>query len=481
LNADGSADTDGSIVSWEWDFGSGFGDYTATQGAANHTFALAGEHQATLRVTDELGASATDTVAINVEEQQSGWTHSYGLALGDEALATVVDAAGNVYLAGRHAMPSGGATQRGLLLSKFSAAGALLWAKTFAATGASSFVDTSVNGMALDPVNGGVVVLSTSNALGVGSLDFVLTKINPNGMTLWSKSWGGSGSETASALSIDGAGFIYACGTSAGFGGGTEVAVVKFSPTGSLFWQRLWGSAGSEAAHDVLADADSVYVLASASDLGPSRSDPVLLRYSANGTFQWSKGYSGDVAVRSLARDGSALLLAGNTHNGDATLPGSLLAARLDSAGNLLWSTAWGSGQMQGRDVAVSPKGIHVSGTAGVDGVDRAVVARFRTDGTFGAARQWNAAVGGANGNGLAVDATGGVQLAGSAASAAGAYSAAAGAPVAAPLTPFTPAGLSRAPMGASTFAFGLEEPAMGVLDTGGGGSDMLALQGFQQ
>ncbi len=58
-----SKDNDGSIVSWNWDFGDG----TSTQGmVAEHVYTKAGVFTATLTVTDNQGATASDSVMIEV-------------------------------------------------------------------------------------------------------------------------------------------------------------------------------------------------------------------------------------------------------------------------------------------------------------------------------------------------------------------------------------------------------------------------------
>ena len=58
-----SRDNDGSIVSWHWDFGDG----TSTQGVtADHVYERAGIYTATLTVTDNLGATGSDSVVIEV-------------------------------------------------------------------------------------------------------------------------------------------------------------------------------------------------------------------------------------------------------------------------------------------------------------------------------------------------------------------------------------------------------------------------------
>ena len=63
FDASNSSDSDGTIVSYEWDFGdgtSGVGQQIA------HTYTISGNHTATLTVTDNEGGQATDTHVIRV-------------------------------------------------------------------------------------------------------------------------------------------------------------------------------------------------------------------------------------------------------------------------------------------------------------------------------------------------------------------------------------------------------------------------------
>ena len=64
FSSEGSVDNDGSIASYNWDFGDG----TATSSSANpsHTYATEGTFSATLTVTDNEGGTDVKSVSINV-------------------------------------------------------------------------------------------------------------------------------------------------------------------------------------------------------------------------------------------------------------------------------------------------------------------------------------------------------------------------------------------------------------------------------
>lgn len=69
FDASGSSDPDGSIASYEWDFGDGS---TATGQTVTHTFNTDDRYTVTLTVTDDAGATATDTTTVTVGGGGSG-------------------------------------------------------------------------------------------------------------------------------------------------------------------------------------------------------------------------------------------------------------------------------------------------------------------------------------------------------------------------------------------------------------------------
>ena len=67
FDAGTSTDADGNIVLYEFDWhGDGTYDLSGTSTIAQHTYAAAGNYNATLRMTDDKGAQDTDSVSITV-------------------------------------------------------------------------------------------------------------------------------------------------------------------------------------------------------------------------------------------------------------------------------------------------------------------------------------------------------------------------------------------------------------------------------
>ncbi len=79
FDANASNDSDGTIVSYDWDFGDGQTDSGVTQ---NHFYSQPGSYLAQLAVTDDLGATAQTTVTITVNAVQSGLISEHGVLTG---------------------------------------------------------------------------------------------------------------------------------------------------------------------------------------------------------------------------------------------------------------------------------------------------------------------------------------------------------------------------------------------------------------
>jgi PKD repeat protein len=66
---DGSSDPDGTIVSWEWDFGDG---NSSTEQNPSHSYAAAGDYDVSLTVMDDGGLADVDTQEVTVSEGSGG-------------------------------------------------------------------------------------------------------------------------------------------------------------------------------------------------------------------------------------------------------------------------------------------------------------------------------------------------------------------------------------------------------------------------
>jgi microbial collagenase len=91
FNSNGSVDSDGSIASYNWNFGDG--STASTSANPNHAYTTAGNFTATLTVTDNEGATASSTASVTIKGDPiltyctvtGGGTHEWiaGVAIGE--------------------------------------------------------------------------------------------------------------------------------------------------------------------------------------------------------------------------------------------------------------------------------------------------------------------------------------------------------------------------------------------------------------
>lgn len=185
----------------------------------------------------------------------------------DNLTNVVVDAAGDVYVAGSFSgtIALGGISltsqgKRDLLLVKYDPRGTVLWAR---AGGSAPGSTLQGRGLAVDAAGnvyvGGVLsgTAYPGGAAGAltsaGSQNTVFTKYNSQGNALWMRQGGGAGGVSSiSALGVDAAGNIYLTGSFSGtvsFGttklvgqnNTSQILLAKCSSAGDFLWVRSEG------------------------------------------------------------------------------------------------------------------------------------------------------------------------------------------------------------------------------------------------
>jgi len=118
-----------------------------------------------------------------------------------------------------------------------------MWSQTYGGTGDDRFYD------ALFTSDGNFMYGGHTDSFGHGSGDMWLLKTNEDGDSLWSKTFGGSGSENCSKiLETDDGNFILAGHTSSYGAGGTDFWLVKTNGNGDSLWSHTYGGPTTKTA-----------------------------------------------------------------------------------------------------------------------------------------------------------------------------------------------------------------------------------------
>lgn len=192
------------------------------------------------------------------------------------------------------------------------------------------------------------------------SANVYLIKTDSNGVHQWSKEYGGAVGLSDKGYSVsqtsDG-GYIIS-GTTASFGsGGDDMYVIKTTSNGSISWTSVIGTAGvNEAGREIQETSDGGFIVAGYTDgIGQSFYDVLLVKLNSTGVLQWKKTYGGssyDFAYTVQQTTDNGFIVGATTNsfgagNWDAYL------IKTDVNGNLMWSKTYG---MAGEDRAQSAR-----------------------------------------------------------------------------------------------------------------------------
>jgi len=371
---------------------------------------LAGEFNNSIRFGGETLESA-DRALFLARFDRAGnhlWSKAFASPAAPYLRGLAVDSGGNIVIVGLNLSLNapvnfgGNDLGRGLLVAKFDAAGAHIWSRGVA----GSFPDYENSGpsVALDPEGDVIVVGIFSGPIDFGngplepsdSTDIFVAKLAASdGSALeseggWSRRFGGSSLDKASAVAVDTVGAIFLSGKVYGsgpieFGNEPPVAgpfLVKLSGHGNPLWSRGFATG---LITDLVVDGEGSPILtgsySGALDFGggelPQDGGGFVVKFDAQGIHQWSRAFtsSGTVSARAVAVDPmDQQVVATGDFSVDGNFGGGVILAGLDvyavklgASGKHLWSRRFGGDGIQaGLDVAVSPEGeILLAGESG--------------------------------------------------------------------------------------------------------------------
>ena len=238
------------------------------------------------------GSNAWDSPdAITLKLDNNGnllWKALYDSPDGkhDEGKAIVVDANGNIYVAGHSSNPQ---NQWAILLLKYDAMGNLLWAVRHDGAAGNNFaVDLALTA-------NGVVVTGVASSNGG---DILTMAFDGDGNKLWEDQYNSQGSSEDQPfdLAVDSDGNVIIGATVDGtiFESTRDYAVLKYDANGNLLWiQRYDGPANDwDDLNAVALDQENkIYVTGQSNGVG-SGPDFATLRFEADGHLMWEARYS---------------------------------------------------------------------------------------------------------------------------------------------------------------------------------------------
>lgn len=289
------------------------------------------------------------------------WSNRRGGAGTDIGDAIAVDSSGNVYSSGIFAGlvdfdPSNGVENltsvgsNDMFISKFSPAGAFLWAKQFGGDSSDGntpiFVDRTGNIYASGDFSGTVDFRpggGFSNLTAAGTKDNFISKLDSAGDLIWVKQIGRVGAEAKGArTSVDSSGNVFYTGSFSGTvdfdpgngveeltssGSSQDIFVSKLNSSGAFVWAKRIGGSSSDSGQAIAVDSSgNVYTTGYFN--GSVDFDPGV------GTADLTSAFGKDIYISKLDSSGNAPLVAvvsaGSTPNSKvATIPSGVTVAAI--------------------------------------------------------------------------------------------------------------------------------------------------------
>jgi len=186
-----------------------------------------------------------------------------------------------------------------------------------------------------------------------GSHDFMVVKLDKDGVLLWSRVIGGPKDERGSYSvrpTADG-GFLLT-GTTKSFGAGkTDLFIVKLDANGNLDWSKAIGGADAEAGMTTLEIEDGYIAMGSTDSFGVGKKDLLVVKLKPDGTLDWAKAYGGieDDVGSGIAQVDGGFVIGGTIWSfgaGEADANAGLI--KIDPQGDVVWAKTIGGSAGEG-------------------------------------------------------------------------------------------------------------------------------------
>ncbi|HYP09546.1 MAG TPA: hypothetical protein VER03_25195 [Bryobacteraceae bacterium] len=292
------------------------------------------------------------------------WTaHLQALAneFSGTASDVAVDAAGNTYAAGNILRRVGTfTTNTDWVVASFSPSGAQRWAHRI--TGPEGSLDSARQ-----------IVLSSSGDLyvsgtsGVNHADWLVVKYSASGTVLWQTQLAGAGNSADQPIEmvLDPVGNLVVAGLTVNIPltDRNDITVAKFTSDGTLMWRRDFtdGEFGDDVTGGMAVDIGGNVYVSGTTTLGPEMAvEALLIKWDSLGNLVFVKKGGAHAGGGAVLVDGAGDVVTSGERFEPLAATGNAAVSKLDSDGNLKWSTL-----VQGSSILTTDfqRNIYVAGT----------------------------------------------------------------------------------------------------------------------
>ncbi len=301
--------------------------YSAVE-CANHDFIIVG-------LTKSLGGSMRDGYLLRITNSgDSIWAKNYDSGQDEIFRGSVLVGDSVLYTVGFR-RPDGN-TPTDLLLAKIRTDGELVWTKSYGGDGTDYGCDIH------QLPDGNLLISGTTDSYGNGGEDVWVFKVDLNGDTIWTATFGGTGEDQGRGIAVDDSGNIYISAKSYSLFA-PDMYMIKVHEDGSADWLKTFSTSGWTEGYDACFNGKEIVFAGYGYWGGSIMHDMLWVKMSSVGDTVrtgHAGGSSNDYAfgVNPTADDG--LILTGKSDSFGKGWQG--LLCKVDASGNMQWQKAFG-------------------------------------------------------------------------------------------------------------------------------------------
>jgi putative intracellular protease/amidase len=229
--------------------------------------------------------SSNHITALNADfGEDAEWAKTYGGTSSDGGRGLCKTADDGYLLTGYTFNP--GQNDADVLAIKTDGEGNIVWSRAFGGAGTEYGNDCA-------SVEGGYLLTGYTSSFGAGGKDVLLIKIDENGHEIWTKTYGGKSWDVGMSVCESRDGNYYVCGFTHSFSDGEEdVYLLKIDKQGNEIWSKSYGGERIEMGGYVSSTDDNGCIFAASTlTYGGKNSDFWLVRVNEDGNEAWKKAY----------------------------------------------------------------------------------------------------------------------------------------------------------------------------------------------
>jgi hypothetical protein len=288
--------------------------------------------------TNSFGAGGGDVYLIKINPSgDTLWSRTYGGSYRDVGLSVQQTTDGGYIVVGfTYSFGAGGGD---VYLIRTDSNGDTLWSRTYGGS------DDDQAWCVQQTTDGGYIVVGETNSFGAGGDDVYLIEIDPNGVTMWNRTYGGSEDDRAYSVQQTTDGGYVVVGETNSFGaGGYDVYLIKTDSDGDTLWTRTYGRTENDRGYSVQQIPEGYIVGGKTHSFGAAGYNVYLLKIAFNGVAFWTRpyggnGWDGGYSVQRTTDGGYIVAGEANSFGADGY---DVYLIKTNSSGDTLWSRTYG-------------------------------------------------------------------------------------------------------------------------------------------